>query len=226
MYKLCLALIGFAFAGSAVAQKSPYVQQEPSFGLGSIQIAVSSMDDADGDTYFEEADKNEKSGDLDDALTFFGKAAFEYNSSGNFSRYGASLLRLSNIHFLQEHYTEAEQVILNVALKTYSRLGNRSGQMASYSQLGKIYLAANKLTQSLWFYSQQGILARQTNNNSSYIDSILGIVQVKIKKKEFSMAIKDINRAELFAKNTKNNQFKGQIKQARNTIAEKRTGTY
>ncbi len=226
MYKLCLALIGFAFAGSAMAQKSPYVQQEPSFGLGSIQIAVSSMDDADGDTYFEEADKNEKSGDLDDALTFFGKAAFEYNSSGNFPRYGASLLRLSNIHFLQEHYTEAEQVILNVALKTYSRLGNRSGQMASYSQLGKIYLAANKLTQSLWFYSQQGILARQTNNNSSYIDSILGIVQVKIKKKEFSMAIKDINRAELFAKNTKNNQFKGQIKQARNTIAEKRTGTY
>ena len=224
MYKLCLALIGFAFAGSAMAQKSPYVQQEPSFGLGSIQIAVSSMDDADGDTYFEEADKNEKSGDLDDALTFFGKAAFEYNSSGNFSRYGASLLRLSNIHFLQEHYTEAEQVILNVALKTYSRLGNRSGQMASYSQLGKIYLAANKLTQSLWFYSQQGILARQTNNNSSYIDSILGIVQVKIKKKEFSMAIKDINRAELFAKNSKNNQFKGQIKQARNTIAEKRTG--
>lgn len=222
MYRLCLLLIGFVFANSAMAQTSTPVPQSPAFGSGSIQIAVSGLDDADGDTYFEEAEKEEKNGDLNSALTFFGKAAFEYNSSKNFLRYGASLLRLSNVHFLLEHYTEAEQVILNVALKTYSRLGSSNGQMASYNQLGKIYLAANKLTQSLWFYSQQGILARQTKNNSSYIDSILGIVQVKIKKREFSMAIKDINRAELFAKNVKNNQFKGQIKQARNTIAEKR----
>ncbi|WP_442589807.1 hypothetical protein ACSBL2_00970 [Pedobacter sp. AW31-3R] len=223
MYKLCLVLIGFVFAGPAIAQKSAYAQYEPSFGSGSIQIAVSTLDDADGDTYFEEAEKSEKSGELDDALTFFGRAAFEYNSAGNPSRYGASLLRLSHIHFLMEHYTEAEQVILNVALKTYSRLGSRTGQMASYNQLGKIYLAANKLTQSLWFYSQQGILAKQTNNSSSYIDSMLGIVHVKIRKKEFSMASKDITRAELFARNSKNNQFKGQIRQAKNAIAEKRT---
>jgi tetratricopeptide (TPR) repeat protein len=222
MYKLCFALICLIFSGSAMAQTNTFTQQEANSGGSSISIATSGADEADGDVYFQEAEKNEKNGDLNDALTFFGKAAFEYNNSGNFSRYGASLLRLSNIHYLLEHYTEAEQVILNVALKTYSRFGNRTGQMASYNQLGKIYLAANKLTQSMWFYTQQGILARQVNNNTSYIDSILGLVQVKIRKKEYSLAIKDINRAEIFAKTSNISQFRGQIKQARTTIAEKK----
>lgn len=222
MYKLCFALICLAFSGPAIAQTNIFTQQEANSGGSSISIATSGADEAEGDVYFQEAEKNEKSGDLNDALTLFGKAAFEYNNSGNFSRYGASLLRLSNIHYLLEHYTEAEQVVLNVALKTYSRFGNRTGQMASYNQLGKIYLAANKLTQSMWFYTQQGILARQVNNNTSYIDSILGLVQVKIKKKEYTLAIKDINRAEIYARTSKINQFKGQIKQARTTIAEKK----
>jgi len=222
MYKLGFALICLIFCSSAIAQTNTFAQQDPNTGGDSIIIATSGAEEAEGDVYFQEAERNEKMGDLNDALTLFGKAAFEYNNSGNLSRYGASLLRLSNIHYLLEHYTEAEHVVLNVALKTYSRFGNRNGQMASYSQLGKIYLASNKLTQSMWFYTQQGILARQVNNNTSYIDSILGLVQVKIRKKEYSLAIKDINRAETFAKNSKINQFKGQIKQARNTIAEKK----
>ncbi|MET1055936.1 MAG: hypothetical protein ABWY16_11555 [Pedobacter sp.] len=222
MYKLCFALICLVFSAPAIAQTNTFTQQDSNSGGGSIIIATSGAEEAEGDVYFEEAEKNEKMGDLNDALTLFGKAAFEYNNSGNYSRYGISLLRLSNVHYLLEHYTEAEQVVLNVALKTYSRYGNRSGQMASYSQLGKIYLAANKLTQSMWFYTQQGILARQVNNNTSYIDSILGLVQVKIRKKEYTMAIKDINRAEVFAKNSRISQFKGQIKQARTTIAEKK----
>lgn len=213
------------FSATAIAQTNTSMQPGANTGSGSIIIAVSGSDDLEGDVYFEEAEKNEKSGDLNDALTLFGKAAFEYNNAKNFSRYGASLLRLGNVHYLLEHYVEAEQVVLNVALKTYSRFGNRTGLMASYNQLGKIYLASNRLTQSMWFYTQQGILARQVNNNSSYIDSILGLVQVKIRKKEYALAMKDINRAELLAKNGKTNQFKGQIKQARATIAEKKSGT-
>ena len=74
----------------------------------------------------------------------------------------------------------------------------------------------------MWFYTQQGILARQVKNNASYIDSILGLVQVKIKKREYALALKDVNRAELFAKSSNISQFKGQIKQARTSIAEKK----
>ncbi|RZJ18075.1 MAG: hypothetical protein EON51_17500 [Acinetobacter sp.] len=118
-------------------------------------------------------------------------------------------------------YAEAEQVVLNAALKTYSKIGSRSGQMASYNQLGKIYYAANKLTQSLWFYTQQGILAQQLKNNTSYIDSVLGIAAIKIKKKEYNLATKDVNRAELLAKNSKITQFTQQIKSNRSVIAEK-----
>ena len=61
--------------------------------------------------------------------------------------------------------------------------------------------------------------------NSSYSESILGLVQVKIKKKEYTLAMKDINRAELLAKSVKTTQFKGQIKQARAAIAEKKSAT-
>lgn len=225
MYRLGFALMCVVFFNPAIAQTNSFVQQDGNAGGGSINIAVSGVDEAEGDVYFQEAEKNEKTGDLNDALTLFGKAAFEYNNCGNFSRYGASLLRLSNIHFLMEHYTEAEQVVLNVALKTYSRYGNRKGQMDSYNQLGRIYLASNKLTQSLWFFTQQGILARQVNSNTGYIDSILGLALVKIKKKEYALAIKDLNRAELYARSTKVSQFRGQIKQARSTIAERKAGS-
>ncbi|WP_219223870.1 hypothetical protein [Pedobacter antarcticus] len=221
MYKLCLGLVFLVNIVPASAQSSNYVLQEPYISSGAINIAVSRDD---GDLYFEEGEKNEKSGDLNDAITFFGKAAFEYNNVRNFSRYGASLLRLSHVHYLMQHYTEAEQVILNVALKTYSKSGNRLGQMASYNQLGRIYLASNKLTQSMWFYTQQGILAKQTNSNLNYIDSMLGIIRVKIKKREYAMALKDIQRVELLTKNTNTPQYQVQLRQVRAVIAEKKAG--
>jgi tetratricopeptide (TPR) repeat protein len=219
MYKLYLSFIFLLFYKGVTAQNNT---SDPQFSPAGavINIAVSSVDGQDGNSYFSEAEKNERRGDLNDALTLFGKAAFEFNSSRMFVRYGAALLRLSHVHFLLQNYTEAEQVIINVALKNYSRIGSRTGQMESYNQLGKIYMAHDKLTESLWFYTQQGLLAKQVNNNSSYIDSMIGIVRIKIRRKEYKLASKDLNRAELLAQNQKNSQFKGQFKEVRNLIAE------
>lgn len=218
-----LALISLFFASTSLAQNVNSGPQDvsPNTVGNAINIAVSIKDETDGDEFFADAERNERQGDLNEALTLFGKAAFEYNNDRKFSRYGAALLRMSNIHLLLSHYTEAEQVILNVALKTYSKIGSKAGQMASYNQLGKIYFAANKLTQSLWFYTQQGILAQQLKNNTSYIESVLGIAQIKIKKKEYALATKDVNRAELLAKNAKITQFNQQIRSSRNLINEK-----
>jgi tetratricopeptide (TPR) repeat protein len=197
------------------------ISQEPVHSGAAITIAISGAEEEEGNNFFLEAEKNERRGDLNDALTYFGKAAFEYNTSGKFNRYGAALLRLSNVHLLMEHYIEAEQVVLNVALKNYVRIKSRAGQMESYNQLGRICLAANKLTESLWFYTQQGILAQQLKNNSSYIDTVLGIAKVKIKKKEYRLAVKDINRAELLSRNNKFGQFKAEIREARGIIKER-----
>lgn len=221
MNKICLTLAFSLLAVLVNAQNANFAPQEVTQGVSAINIAVAAKEDSDGDEFFEDAEKNERRGDLNEALTLFGKAAFEYNNDKKFSRYAASLLRMSNVHMMLTHYTEAEQVILNAALKTYSKIGSRTGQMASYNQLGKIYLASNKLTQSLWFYTQQGILAQQLKNNTSYIDSILGIAAVKIKKREFSLATKDVNRAELLAKNYKISQFSQLIKNTRSAIADK-----
>ncbi len=221
MNKICLALFCFWITSNALAQSNNSGPQDvPSYGPA-INVAVSSSDETEADIFFADAERNERRGDLNEALTLFGKAAFEYNSDKKFTKYAASLLRMSNVHLLLSHYTEAEQVVLNVALKTYSRIGNKSGQMASYNQLGKIYFGANKLTQSMWFFTQQGILAQQLKNNSSYIESILGIATVKIKKREYSLALKDLNKAETLTKYFKISQFNSQIKSSKATIVEK-----
>lgn len=221
MNKICLTLVCLFLVSTSIAQNVNSGPQDTPQPISAINISVSNVEETSADEFFEDADRNERRGDLNEALILFGKAAFEYNNDKKFSRYGASLLRMSNVHLLLLHYTEAEQVVLNAALKTYSRIGSRTGQMASYNQLGKIYFAANKLTQSLWFYTQQGILAQQLKNNTSYIDSVLGIALVKIKKKEYALATKDVNRAELLAKNAKITQFAQQIKSSRSVIAEK-----
>lgn len=221
MKKICLTfsfLLVVIQVGAQHINSGP--QDAPQVG-SAINIAVVQQDENQADEFFEDAERNEKRGDLDEALTLFGKAAFEYNNDRKFSRYGATLLRMSNIHLLLTRYTEAEQVVLNAALKTYSKIGSRAGQMASYNQLGKIYLAANKFTQSMWFYTQQGILARQLGNNTSYIDSVIGLALVKIKKREYTLASRDLNRAELLAKTSKITQFNQQIKANRSIIAEK-----
>ena len=194
--------------------------QDIGTGGGAINITVSE-EEPTGDSYFAEAERNQKSGDLHEALTLFGKAAFEYNSSRNFNSYGAALLRLSDIHLLLNHFIEAEQVVLNVALKNYSRIGNKTGQLDSYNQLGKVYLASNKLTQALWFYTQQGILARQLKNNPAYINSMLGIISIKIKRKEYNLALNDVNKAELFARNNKVSQYNTQFKNTRSILKGK-----
>ena len=221
MNKSWLAIFLLFISNYLAAQTSQMpMLQEPPLG-GAITIASSSLEGNEGNTYFAEAEKNEKKGDYDEAITLFGKAAFEYNSAKQFSRYGSALMRLSHVHYLQSHYTEAEQVVLNVALKTYSKIGSKTGQMESYSQLGKIYLAANKLTQSMWFYTQQGILAKQIGNNNAFIESVLGLASVKIKKKEYVMASRDINRAELLAKANNTHQFSAKIKEVRSLIPVK-----
>lgn len=224
MNKVYLAIFCLWITSDVLAQSHNSGPQEtPTYGPA-ISVAVSSSDETEADIFFADAERNERRGDLNEALTLFGKAAFEYNSDKKLTKYAASLLRMSNVHLLLSHYTEAEQVVLNVALKTYSRIGNKSGQMASYNQLGKIYFGANKLTQSMWFFTQQGILAQQLKNNSSYIESLLGIATVKIKKKEYSLALRDLNKAETLAKYFKMSQFNSQIKSNKATIVEKQLG--
>lgn len=222
MKKSCLALI-FSCLGIHVVAQNTHLLPPSAPGGSSINIVVSNLDEDEGNAYFAEAEKNERKGELNEAVTLYGKAAFEFNSSKKLARYGSALLRLSNAHYLLAHYTEAEQVVLNVALKNYSKLGSKSGLMESYSQLGRIYLASSKLTQSLWFYTQQGIVAKQVGNNRAYIESVLGIANVKIKKKEYIMASRDLNRAELLAKGSNITLFKGQIKDARALIPISRT---
>ena len=222
MNKSWLAVISLFISFPVMSQSNYSLADDPHAPVNSaMNIVVSSLDAEEGNTYFAEAEKNERKGELDEAVTLFSKAAFEYNSAKQYARYGSALMRLSNVHLQLLHFAEAEQVVLNVALKNYSKMGSKVGQMQSYSQLGKIYLAINKYTQSMWFYTQQGILAKQIGNENAYIESVLGIANVKILKKEYSMASQDLNRAEVLAKSASTVHFKNQIRDARAVIAAK-----
>ncbi|ARS41724.1 hypothetical protein CA265_19535 [Sphingobacteriaceae bacterium GW460-11-11-14-LB5] len=222
MTKIVLALIGLFASLQLQAQNIDKSEiQEPNGSA--INIAVSKFDLEDGNSFFEEAEDLERKGDYNEALTLFGKAAFEYNAVKNFNRYGQAVIKMSSMHYQLGRFTDAEQILLNVALKNYSKTGNRAGVMNTYNLLGKVYLANTKYTQSMWFYTQQGILAKQLKSNNSYIESILGIVQVKIKKKDFTLALRDLKSAEWLANSIKSTQYKAQIKDAREMIASKTT---
>lgn len=217
MRKLFLAFL--LFAAINVKAQIPDIYVSRPVGGGPVTITFFTEADMTGDDYYYEADQNERKGYLNEAVTLYGKAAFEFNNSRKMSQYGITLLKLANVHMLLNNFTEAEQVVLNVALKNYSKTNNISGEMNAYQQLAKIYLAADKLTQALWFSTQQGILAQRMSNNNAYIQSILGLAMVKIKKQEFNQAKLDLNRAELLAKNNKINGFSVQINDARKAIA-------
>jgi len=222
MTKIVLALIGLFASLQLQAQNIDKSEiQEPNGSA--INIAVSKFELEDGNSFFEEAEDLERKGDYNEALTLFGKAAFEYNAVKNFNRYGQAVIKMSSMHYQLGRFTDAEQILLNVALKNYSKTGNRAGVMNTYNLLGKVYLANTKYTQSMWFYTQQGILAKQLKSNNSYIESILGIVQVKIKKKDFTLALRDLKSAEWLANSIKTTQYKTQIKDAREMIASKTT---
>ncbi|PWS27763.1 hypothetical protein DHW03_09300 [Pedobacter yonginense] len=221
MTKIVLAFISLFASLQLYAQNIDRPENQEPNGGNAINIAVSKFNEADGNSFFDEAENLERKGDFNEALTLFGKAAFEYSAVKNFNRYGQAIIKMSNMHYQLGRFTDAEQILLNVALKNYSKMGSKNGLMNTYNLLGKVYLASSKYTQSMWFYTQQGILAKQLKSNNSYIESILGIAQVKIRKKDFTLALRDLKSAEWLANSIKTTQYKTQIKDARELIAIK-----
>ncbi len=215
-----LTTVFFANAQSTVVS-GPSPNSTPQF---SVNLAVLGNNNRSiADDFVEEADRYERFGDFDAAANMLSKAAKEYQQNKKYASYGSTLIRLSNLYILLANYSEAEQIVLKQVLKNYTRMGSRAGQMSAYQQLGKIYLAANKLPQSLWFYTQHGILAQQLKDNNAYIESVLGIAAVKIRKKDYQLASKDLNTAEFLSKNANIIQYNQLIKTNRAFITEKTT---
>ena len=224
MIKIAAAFFAVLISFSAVAQSVEKIDlQDQSSGGTAINIAISKYDLFDGNALYDEATDFAKKGDFNQALPLFGKAAFEYSVVKNYNKYGQAIIKMSNMQYSLGNFKEAEDILLNVAVKNYAKLRSNSGLMNTYFLLGNTLLAQNKYTQSMWFYTQQGILAKQLGNQNSFIESLLGVAQVKIKKKDFSLALRDLKSAELLAKSRNAMQFIDEITEARRTIAGKTT---
>ncbi len=218
MQKLSLLILLF-LAVNVKAQIPDITVSRPVPG-GPINITYYNPATLNADDYFYEADQNERKGDLKVALALYDKAASGFSMSRRMPQYCLTLLKLSNVHMLMNNFSKAEKLVLEGALMNYSKLGSISGEMDAYQQLAKIYLAADKLTESLWFSTQQGIIAQRLSNQNAYISSLLGLAQVKIKRQEFSLANYDLNRAETLARSNNYSDFTGQIRDARKAIAD------
>jgi tetratricopeptide (TPR) repeat protein len=213
---VCIAIL----TNATHAQSPSHTVDQTGHNL-SVNLGVAGSSTLSADFYFEEANRIEKIGDFDGAIAMFSKAANEYQQNKMFGRYGTALIRLSNVHLTISNYAEAEKIVLRQVLRNYTKIGSKSGQMLAYQQLGKVYLAANKLPESMWFYTQHGILAQQLQDKSAYIESVIGIASVKIKKKDYALASKDLNAAELLSKNSNIVQYDYLIKSNRAKIPEK-----
>lgn len=222
MRKIVAMLIAVPIYFSATAQSVDRIetQNQPSGGAA-INIVLSKYDVGTGDSYFTDASSFLQQGNYNEALTLYGKAAFEFSTVKNYNRYGQAIIKMSDMHYRLGNYKEAEDILLNVAVKNYSKLHSTDGLMNTYGLLGNTLLAQNKYTQSMWFYTQQGILAKRQGNQMSFIESVMGVAQVKIKKKEFSLALRDLRTAEALAKTKSSSKFQAEISEARRTIATK-----
>ena len=217
---LGITILFFSFFTKAQNAVAPGFDQTnyPQFA---VNLAVLGSATNSADSYFEEAERYERVGDFESAVAMFNRAAATYQNHKKFGRYGVTLLRLSNTYVSLANYNEAEQLVLKKALRNYTKIGSKAGQMACYQQLGKVYMAANKLPQSLWFYTQHGMLALQLNNKNAYIESVLGIAAIKIKKKEYLLASKDLNTAQLLSITANIIQYNQLIKTSKALIAER-----
>lgn len=215
-----ISLIILLFLAVQVKAQIPDITVSRPIPGGPINITYYNPLSLDADDYFYEADQNERKGDLKLAMALYDKAASGFNMSRRMPQYCLTLLKLSNLHMLLNDFTKAEKLVLEGALMNYSKLGSISGEMNAYQQLAKIYLAADKLTEALWFSTQQGILAQRLSNQNAYISSLLGLAQVKIKRQEFSLANYDLNRAEHLARSNNYSDFISQISDARKAIAD------
>ena len=220
MNKFCLLFLA-AFIFTTVQSQSAYSFFKPAPTLNSKidHIAIENPDLIEANNFFMDAESMERSGDLVNAVVMFSRAASSYNDAKMAFRYANTLMRVCNLHILLKNYKVAEDIVLKTTLKIYSRLGNKTGELDAYRHLGRAYFGENKLPESMWFFTQQGIIANQSYNKMAYIESVLSIAGIKIKKQEFSLATADINRAELLSKNSNITAFNNQISESRLLIA-------
>lgn len=222
MKKFCLLALFCSVVFAVKAQNTAAPGLEQTHSQFSVNLAVlGNSNRSVAENLYEEGERYERFGDFDSAAFMFNKAANEFKQDKKYNLYGTTLIRLSNVYLSQANFAEAEHVVLKQVLRNYAKTGSKVGQMSAYQQLGKIYLAANKLPQALWFYTQHGILAQQLQDKNAFIESVLGIASVKIKKKDYLLASKDLNTAELLSKNANTIQYNQIIKNNRALIAEK-----
>jgi len=106
------------------------------------------------------------------------------------------LLFKSKIAASQNNIKKAENLILKNALQMSGRLGKKSAY-ACYLQLGKIYLKANRITESKWFFIQALTTASNINFKQGEIESLLLLSKAKVEIKDYDLALQDLKKAKI-----------------------------
>jgi tetratricopeptide (TPR) repeat protein len=117
---------------------------------------------------------------------------------------------------LKERYQEIAINYTLAAIHQYARLDDSTGLRVSYDDLSKIYYDQKKFTQAKWFILQSNTLARQQNDVTNIIASLITLAHIKMDIHDYDLAKGDLKEAlSLSAQNC----FSGQQSQVLYTIA-------
>ena len=101
------------------------------------------------------------------------------------------------------------QTIYNLTLNEHTVMKTAQHQMRfreyadasySFSELAKIYVQQNKLSEAKWFFLQSNNLSRQQNNDRLTIANLIELATIKSTIGDFALAQQDLDEAQDMAK--------------------------
>lgn len=85
------------------------------------------------------------------------------------------------------------------AVQQYSRYNDTLGLRSSYDVLVRIYRDQKQLVQAKWFILQSNTLSRGKKDVPNIITSLVELAAIKTELKDYSLAVSDLNEANLLA---------------------------
>ena len=153
----------------------------------------------------------------DEAAKYLLKSSISYDSVGLKTVAGGTYIKLATIKVMQKKYDEAEALIMK---KGYPLCGP-ADNLACYQLLARMYQEQNRFSEAKWYYLQANTLSRKLQDTTSIITSLTSLGRVKTSIKEYVLALKDLNEAEMLAQTSEYSKLLPEIKSAQQALQAK-----
>ncbi|MEZ5083828.1 MAG: tetratricopeptide repeat protein [Bacteroidales bacterium] len=163
-------------------------------------------------------------GDTSKALKYHLKAAELRSLVSELNGLGASNLYIANIYNDQRDYERA-LTFLDKANDAFNTASNPQGVLSTYIEFAEVFQEKNDLDSSLIFLDQAKTIATEIMNYVGLIDVCTNKGEIRLKQKNYTLAVEEFNNALAIAK-LQNNHSKIYLLNTNLAIAYKMMGDY